>query len=303
MFHGLRIVDFHTHFPYGMGRSNQDRRGAKIIKQYADDLRAQWRREWDFSDPEPGPHDPHELAIRWAQEVERYDLEYLVFVTGGGNEELASYIAPHQPKLIGFAHHDIEQPHAADKLRHAVDNLGFRGLKIIGPHMTKPFESPELESLWEFCAERELPVLIHFGVLGGGGGVSHHPFMNPLTIHEVARRYPEIPFVIPHFGAGYWQELLHLAWACPNIYVDTSGSNQWVKWMPYPLDIDSLFKKAFETVGPRRIVFGTDSSWFPRGFAYRYLQDQVRACMYCGMNEVQLQDVFADNAKRLLKLS
>lgn len=72
--------------------------------------------------------------------------------------------------------------------------------------------------------------------------------------------------------------------------------------MPYPLGLKDLFRKSYETVGPRRIVFGSDSSWFPRGFAYRVLQDQVRACLEIGMNEKDLSDVFGGNAARLLRL-
>lgn len=307
MYQGLRIVDFHCHFPYEERKppkpmTEKEQRRAKILKDYAEQLRRQWRLEWDFAEPEKGPQDPHDLARRWNEEIDKYELELVVFVTGNGNDNLASYIAPYKERMVGFAHHDIQAPDALQQLKHAVEELGFRGLKLFGPRMRIPFESQELEPIWEYCAERELPVLIHFGVMGGGGGVSTHPFMNPLTIHEVAKRYPEMPIIVPHFGAGYWMETLHLAWACPNIYIDSSGSNQWIRWMPYPLDIESLFRKAFETVGPKRIIFATDSSWFPRGFAVRYLQDQLRACRYIGMNNEQLQDIFADNALRLLKL-
>ena len=66
---------------------------------------------------------------------------------------------------------------------------------------------PALEGdLYRFAAERGLPVLIHFGFLGRGGGVVDHPRMSPLTLFQVARDFPEIPFVIPHFGAGYWRK-------------------------------------------------------------------------------------------------
>lgn len=27
-------------------------------------------------------------------------------------------------------------------------------------------------------------------------------------------------------------KLLFLGWGCENVYVDTSGSNQWMRWMP-----------------------------------------------------------------------
>ncbi|HEY8394317.1 MAG TPA: amidohydrolase family protein, partial [Thermaerobacter sp.] len=129
-----------------------------------------------------------------------------------------------------------------------------------------------------------------------------HERINPLSLFPVARDFPEIPFIIPHFGCGYPRELLHLMWSCPNVYVDTSGSNQWMRWHDSELTLEYLFKKFYETVGPERIIFGSDSSWFPRGFAVRYLQDQLRACYYLGMKDEDIDRIFYRNAAELFGL-
>ena len=50
------------------------------------------------------------------------------------------------------------------------------------------------------CAELDIPVLIHFGILGSGGGVAWHQNINPLKLHNVAKDFPEVTFVVPHFG-------------------------------------------------------------------------------------------------------
>ncbi|HID29827.1 MAG TPA: amidohydrolase, partial [Desulfobacterales bacterium] len=147
-----------------------------------------------------------------------------------------------------------------------------------------------------------IPVLIHFGILGDGGGIAWHQNINPLRLHDVAKAFPGVNFVIPHFGCGYLRETLHLCWACRNVYVDTSGSNDWMRWMPGDLTVKALFRKYLETIGPERIIFGSDSSWFPRGFAVRYLQDQVRACRELGLSHDALQKIFGSNAARLLKI-
>ena len=183
-----------------------------------------------------------------------------------------------------------------------MDELGLKGYKLIGPLTEVPFEHPDLRSTWEFCAERRLPVLIHFGWLGRGGGVVSHPRIHPLSLFETARDFPEIPFVIPHFGVNFWDEVLALAWSLPNIFVDTSGSNQWMRWLPYPLTLEDLFRKAYETLGPERIIFGTDSSYFPRGFSHRYLQDQLRVCYNLSFKEEDIKNIFSGNAARLLGL-
>lgn len=226
-----------------------------------------------------------------------------MLVTGGGNDQLAEAIAPHRPRLLGMAHHDLARPGAFPELRRAVDELGMVGYKLIAPLTGIAWDHPDLEPLWDWAEGRRLPVLIHFGWLGTGGGVVHHPLISPLSIFPIAHRHPSLPIIVAHFGCGYFGDLLQLCWSCPEVYIDTSGSNQWVRWLPYPLDLQGLFRKAYETVGPQRLVFGTDSSWFPRGFAARYLEDQVEACRQVGMSGADIELVFRGNALRLLGLT
>jgi predicted TIM-barrel fold metal-dependent hydrolase len=126
--------------------------------------------------------------------------------------------------------------------------------------------------------------------------------MNPLTLWEPAKMFPRLEFIIPHFGSGYLKELLQLCWSCPNVLIDTSGSNQWMRWMPYELDLVGLFRKAIETVGPDRIIFATDSSYFPRGFSEPYLREQLMACKTACIGENNIEKIFYSNAARLLKL-
>ena len=75
-----------------------------------------------------------------------------------------------------------------------------------------------------------------------------------------------------------------------------------MRWMPYPLSYHDLFAKAFEHFGPERIIFGSDSSYFPRGFSLRYLQDQLRVCYQLNFKEADIKLIFGGNAARLLKL-
>ena len=72
--------------------------------------------------------------------------------------------------------------------------------------------------------------------------------------------------------------------------------------VPGDLSVKDLFRKYLETIGPERIIFGSDSSWFPRGFAIRYLQDQIRDAREIGMSHEQLQLIFGANAARLFKI-
>lgn len=307
------IIDFHAHFPVAeddllaryreryvsrFGQARWDLH-ARSMREYQDE----WLSGWAYPRPEETSPSWEEQADRWREEARKYRLARVVFVTGGGNDLLARVVARHPDCFVGFAHHDPFGAGAGEELERAVTRLGLRGYKILAPLLERRLDDEAAFPVWQVAERYGLPVLVHFGILGGGGGVGSGLNMDPLVLHDVAKAFPGVPFVVPHFGTGYVRELLQLAWACRNVHVDTSGNNEWVRWMPYDLDIQSLFRRFYETLGPERIIFGSDSSWFPRGFAVRYLLDQYRACRQMRMPEEHLRLVFGGNAARLLRLN
>src|SRR5438477_278262 len=88
-------------------------------------------------------------------------------------------------------------------------------------------------------------------------------FGDPLALAATAVRFPNVPAIVPHFGAGFFREALMAAEACPNVHLDTSSSNSWVKFVP-GLTLTEVFRRALAVAGPNRLIFGTDSSYFPR---------------------------------------
>jgi len=126
-------------------------------------------------------------------------------------------------------------------------------------------------------------------------------YSNPIDLHASALAFPHLPFVIPHFGAGYFRESLMVAAQCPNIYFDTSGTNSWMRFQPYPMDLASVFRKALDVVGPERILFGTDSSWFPRGWVRDVFDRQVLALSEVGVSTETARLIFGGNLRRLMR--
>lgn len=173
---------------------------------------------------------------------------------------------------------------------------------MLAPTLSKRIDDKSAYPAWEVAAKHGIPVLIHFGMQGAAGGIAFNDKINPAYLEPVARDFPTVNFVVPHFGIQFVKELLFLCWSCPNVHVDTSGSNQWVRWMPYDLTLEDLFRKFLATIGPERILFGTDSSWFPRGFAMPYLQEQMRICRFLGVKHNDLQLIFGSNAARLFRI-
>ena len=64
---------------------------------------------------------------------------------------------------------------------------------------------------------------------------------------------------------------------CANIHLDTSSSNSWIRYTP-GLTLDAAFKATLSVVGASRLLFGTDSSFFPEGMAAGDLRDAETAC-------------------------
>jgi len=311
VFRGIKVIDFHSHFPTsyrgkGLGSSRLEKYGAeklKLLREESQRYRDEWRRVYGFEPPETEIHTDEEQAARWIKDLDKKGVERVNFVTGGGNDNLAKIAKIYPGRFTGFAHHSIFSEDAPAELERAVMELGLKGYKIIASSQTRPIDDKSTYTFWETVERLDIPVLMHFGVIGGGGSLPGNlRNMNPLTLWEIAKMFPKITFVVPHFGAGYLRELLLLCWFCRNVSIDTSGSNQWMTWMPFELDLKSLFRRAVESVGPDRIIFGTDSSYFPRGFSLDYLEEQLKVCRLMGLEETSIEKIFFKNAAKLLKL-
>ena len=97
-----------------------------------------------------------------------------------------------------------------------------------------------------------------------------------------------------------FRETLLLFYQQDNVYVDTSGSNIWMRYIPYPSDLKGVMKRALEAGGPERIVFGTDSSMFPRGFRYDILEKQLRIFKELKLSDDALEQIFSKNVLTLM---
>ena len=290
----IRIIDSHVHFPSpdlpGKAKGSDHPWLARE--------RARWRKARQFDGAVPVVSQD-EMVERWYRETIKHDIS-VVFVTSGGNEAMSEIVKAHPDRFYGYAHHDPFLEDAPELLEKAIEKQGLKGYKILGPGVDKPLDSKDLYPVWEVAQRENIPVLIHFGIMGSAGGIANHVNINPLIIHDVAKRFPNMKIIVPHFGCGYIFETLNLCWACPNVYIDTSGSNQWMRWMPYEVNLEMLFRKYRETIGPGRILFGTDSSYFPRGYAKSYFDEQFKAMINVGYSDDEIERVVYGNIDDLL---
>ena len=68
----------------------------------------------------------------------------------------------------------------------------------------------------------------------------------------------------------------------------------------YPgLTLEQVFRQALDIAGPERILFGTDSSFFPRGWQQPIYAAQDSALRAIGAAEEDRQKIFSGNFDRL----
>jgi predicted TIM-barrel fold metal-dependent hydrolase len=247
------------------------------------------------------------LADRWAAELDRHSVARAALIASvpGDEASVAAAFARHPGRFVPFAMFDPTRPDAPDRARRALQ-MGVRGLCLF-PAMHR-FRVDEERALGVFEAAAAVPgtaVFVHCGVLSVGVrtrlGLPNRfdvRLGDPLAVHVAAAAFPQVPVIIPHFGAGFLREALAAADLSPNIHLDTSSSNGWIKYHP-GLTLADVFRRALDVVGPDRLIFGTDSSYFPRGWQRGVFEAQKAALESIGADEAACQRVFGGTFDRL----
>jgi hypothetical protein len=256
----------------------------------------------------PGP-DPVDLARRWIEDMDSKGVDRMVMIASipGDEDSVAAAVAAYPARFLGYFLIDPTEPDASDRVRRNLGRPGMRGVCIFpAMHRISP-DDPRLEAIYEEAASRKALVFVHCGLLKVGirdklGLPSPFDLRlgNPLAVQAVAARHARTRFVIPHFGCGMWRETLLAGSACKNIHVDTSSSNDWMKTHPEPINLPRVLARTIGALGVERVLFGTDSSFLPRGFRSDILEAQLRAMIDLGLSREVVQAVLGGNIERIL---
>jgi len=128
-------------------------------------------------------------------------------------------------------------------------------------------------------------------------------FADPLHVVPAANRFRDVSFVLPHFGGGLLQNALLAGAQCENVLLDTSSSNDWMATLPSRPALADVFRSALGVFGAERLLFGTDSSTFPRGWRADIRDAQLAALEQAGAKAAQIEAVMGGNLARLLPSS
>jgi predicted TIM-barrel fold metal-dependent hydrolase len=254
------------------------------------------------------PGSAEDLADRWVKELDRAGVARAALIASvpGDEASVAAAVARHPSRIVGFFMLDPTAPDAVSRTEHALDRLGLRVVCLFPAMQRYSLHDTRVKEIVQRAAtHRGTAVFVHCGALSVGvrkklGLPSRFDvrYGNPLDLHALAADHPDVPFIIPHFGGGLFREALLVADLATNVYFDTSSTNRWVSYHP-GLALTDVFKQALEIVGPDRLLFGTDSSFFPRGWNRSIYDAQVSALNAAGVNDHDRQSVFGGNFDRL----
>ena len=214
------------------------------------------------------------LADRWIVELDRNRVTRAALMASVPNDEesVAAAVARYPDRLVGYFALNPTAPDAADRAARAFAQQGLRCACLFPAMHHYQVTDDRVAKIFEAASAHGGAIFVHCGYLSIEARVKlgvpsrfDLRLGDPLAVAVMAGRFHGVPVIIPHFGAGYFRETLMAADICPNIFLDTSSSNGWLKYTP-GLTLADVFRRALAIVGPGRLLFGTDSSYFPRGW-------------------------------------
>ena len=247
------------------------------------------------------------LADRWVAELDRHQVSRAALIASvpGDAASVAVAVSRHRERFVGFFMVDPTQPDAAEKASEAIAGAGLRAICLFPAMHRYSIQDDRAKRIFDIAAAAPgTAVFVHCGVLSVGvrkklGLPSPFDirFGNPLDLHAIALSHPHVPIIIPHFGAGLFREALMVADLCPNVLLDTSSSNGWIQYVG--LTLAAAFRRALAVVGPERLLFGSDSSFFPRGWVRDVHEQQSSALDEIGASTDVREKIFGGNFERL----
>lgn len=215
------------------------------------------------------------------------------------NKLYAEAVKRHKGRLLTHIGVDPRRKNALALMKKGVEEYGAIGLKL---HPTAGFypDDPVCTPLYKKALEYGIPVLIHSG---NEPAPLRIKFSQPRYIDTVAAEFPDLKIIIAHTGHGWWQEAIDLASVKPNVHVDFAG------WqMQYMNGADYFYgplRCAIDTLGPWRVMFGTDGSMLdvilsPRDWVLAHKESHSPSGIKFAPEEIDI--VLGEAAARLYKV-
>lgn len=244
------------------------------------------------------------FAKAWIAELDQAEVLKAALIASVPEDEqsVEAAVQAFPQRFYGYFMVDPLRPGASERVAAALGRRHLHCICLFPAMHGYSIADPRLVPILETAADYRAAVFVHCGALRVGvrdklGLPSPFDmrYSNPMDLHPVALHFPQIRFIVPHFGAGYLRETLMLADMAANVYLDTSSSNRWMAYDPAGLDLRTVFRRALDVVGPGRILFGTDSSFFPRGWNADIFEQQTKVMYELALDADEARQILCDN--------
>jgi len=257
------------------------------------------------------PGSPEALSQAWVNELDRHKVARAALIASipGDEDSVAEAVRLHPDRFVGFFMCNPTAPDTAERLERALGELRMRCVCLFPAMHRYRLDDERVTKVFEAASAHGAAVFVHCGVLTVGvrtklGLPSRFDLRlgDPLAVATIASGFPQVPVIIPHFGAGLFREALMAADQCSNIHLDTSSSNSWIKYHP-GLTLEAVYRQALAVVGPQRLIFGTDSSFFPRGWQTAVHDAQLKVMTALNVSEEDRALILGGNFDRIFPSS
>lgn len=171
------------------------------------------------------------------------------------NEAVAKLLRAHPDRFIGFAGFDPNAgTEAVDDIEHAVNELGFSGIKVVGSALELDINDKKFYPCYSKAQELGVPALIHTGSVIIKGVRAKHS--HPLMIDDVAFDFPELKIICAHLGGWQYLDAIGMVVHHRNVFADLSF------WPLHPLYGGLVPWGVLEDTVADKILFGSD---YPAG--------------------------------------
>lgn len=166
------------------------------------------------------------------------------------DETTFAAVQKYPDKFVGFAYVDPRRADCMEMLRHAVEDLGLKGVKFGPIYNGVPLDDKRLDPVYEYCQKNNIPLTMHMGTTY----VRNAPIDYGRAIHvePVAMRYPDLTMILAHMGHPWYEDCIAVVRKQPNVYCEVSAL-YYRPWQYYNLLISSQEYKITD-----KIFFGTD---------------------------------------------
>lgn len=168
----------------------------------------------------------------------------------GDDETTAAAVARYPGKFVGFAAVDPRRPDYMDLLRHAVEELGLRGVKFGPIYNGVALSDPRMEPVYDYCVRHDLPLTMHMGTTFARNAPVD--LGRAIHVEPVAMRHPDLKMILAHMGHPWFEDCIAVVRKQPNVYAEVSALF-YRPWQYYNILIACQEYKITD-----KIFFGTD---------------------------------------------